>query len=380
MFASLAPLVLSGVIDNTVRGAVVLHLLCTDADEPLRIEMQGDCLADIAGCKVGFTHTSSTLPAGSQADVMELLRGYGGDVRLGDITLSRRERVGRGRSAKLRNLLSIEFFLGSRVRLFIETPDFSFRFLEPPCWIMGEAEENIRLLLNRDVMRDHVLYSVAHFQGPAFTAAQEDGIPISDWDVRLNRAEAYMALLSSVREKYRGRPDACLCEAYVFDRPDLLAEAAEEWDAVRARGGNPARKLAVRRYDWEVLDFLEPDQVDSVMQAVRHPLFCDTSRVTEAVNEHVVKRMAVDLSAKPVHDFLTSYSAIISHLLATLLIMQDGGYDSALVLRRLVNIGKRLLALIKIIQFLPEPARRPVQDATEILVHHLGDFYATMDH
>ena len=56
MLAQIAPLITRGVVDNTTPGYVELRLWGIDEGEPIDILLTGNCLADIAGCRVNFTN------------------------------------------------------------------------------------------------------------------------------------------------------------------------------------------------------------------------------------------------------------------------------------------------------------------------------------
>ena len=54
MLADLTPIIRNGIIDNTTRGTIRLMLWCEGETAPIALEMAGNCLQDIAGCRVKF--------------------------------------------------------------------------------------------------------------------------------------------------------------------------------------------------------------------------------------------------------------------------------------------------------------------------------------
>ena len=92
MFAIISPLILRGVIDNTLEDLIDLRLWCADGEEPIHYRLRGNCLRDIAGCRVEFDNKGETRtdPPDRERTVLSLLREAASDVVAGDITLSLR--------------------------------------------------------------------------------------------------------------------------------------------------------------------------------------------------------------------------------------------------------------------------------------------------
>ncbi len=367
MLALISPLIIRGTIDNTVRGHIALHLWCSGGGEPLHIEMSGNCRQDIAGCRVQFEnrrHIGNTM---HEADVLGQLRAHRGAFVAGDITLSRRVRTGKRGRGCVHNLLSVEFFVESRVRVLIESSEFRFRIL-PGNWRPGWEEDAVQALLNREAMHEHVLYTVANFRGSS-VALTGPGFPPCEWDARINRAEAYMAIVPSVHEKYRSMPGGYLSEAYVVDRPDILTMAAIDQDE-----GRPLP----REHRWEIIDFIEPEYVDEVVQAMQHPLFCTTSEVTDAVRHHLIDPAGADVDKRIAAVFLAQYAGIISHILSTLLLTQEADYPPAQANQRMTNLRQRLTRLHELAAPLPGRHREPLHTALNKLLRGLQDYGSTI--
>ncbi len=369
MLAFITPLISQGVIDNTQRDRIELTLTLNHGGEPLHLELCGNCLQDIAGCRVEFELTGSSptprAEGAAEPSSLQLLRAHKGEFIAGDITLSRRERAGNS----VHNLLSIEFFAEARVRVLIQAASFRFR-IERGSWRLSAEEDTVARLLNREVLHAHVLSSVRHYRGAtvAFTGAD---FPLCHWDVRLNRAEAYMSIIPTLREKYHSEPDGPLSEAYLVDRTDLLTDAAEAED--RCGHGVPPRPHA-----WELIDFVEPEHVDQVSQAMQHPLFADTSRMSEAVLEHILAACGEGVPAEFVQHFLPPYAGVVSHILSTLLLTMDERYCIETAARRLETLRHRLAKLAECIEALPEARRVPLLRACDRLASSLSAFCSTL--
>ncbi len=369
MLALLSALVTHGVIDNTLRGHLVLELHLATGGAPLRVEMRGDCLQDIAGCRVEFENGLATQPKAKvegEPEVVQLIRRHKGTFFAGDITLSRREYTG----SAVHNLLSIEFFVEARVRVLVQSVRFRATITRGS-WRLNREEAAVQCLLNREVMHEHVLYSVRHFRGGT-VALTGSSFPLCPWDVRLNRAEAYMSIMPTLREKYRCEPGGYLSEAYLVDRTDLLTEAAELEDSY---GHGSIRR---REHHWEMMDFIEPEYVDQVEQAMRHPLFHDTSRLTDAVREHIIEACGKGVEQEMAQTFIPLYSAFVSHILATLLLTQEEDYPVETAALRLDNLRQRLADLGEGIDTLPETHRKPLRQALSTLSSTLATFCSTL--
>ncbi len=369
MLALISPLISRGVIDNTVRDRIVLELALAAGGDPLRVELSGNCLQDIAGCRVEFENGLAATPKGEQErepDIVQLLRTHEGDFLTGDITLSRREFTG----STVHNLLSVEFFIGARVRVLLQSVRFRFTVTRGS-WRLTEEEAAVQRLLNREVMHEHVLYSVRHFRSATVALTGPD-FPLCAWDARLNRAEAYMSIIPTLREKYRCEPQGHLSEAYLVDRTDLLTEAAEEEDAY---GHHAAPR---HLYDWEMIDFIEPEYVDQVTKAMHHPLFYDTSRMTEAVKEHIIDQCGKAAEREMVQTFIPLYSALVSHILATLLLTMEADYPVETAALRMETLRRRLADLGEGIDTLPAAQRTPLAKALATLTTTLTTFCSTL--
>ncbi len=368
MLAFIVPLVSRGVIDNTVRDRIVMELELAHGGEPLRLEMEGNCLQDIAGCRVEFENGQAIKPqaeGSNEPEVVQLLRSHAGRFLAGDITLSRRERTGQ----TIHNLLSVEFFVEARVRVLLQSARFRFKITRGS-WRLSHAEDAVQRLLNREVMHEHVLYSVRHFRGASLMLTGPT-FPLCPWDIRLNRAEAYMTIMPTLREKYRCEPDGHLSEAYLVDRTDLLTDAAEQEDAF-GHGSTHSR------HPWELIDFVEPEHVDQVTEAMHHPLFYETSRTTDVVKEHLIDQYGKAVSKELVQSFIPPYSSLVSNILSTLLLTMDEEYCVETAALRTATLCHRLHDLENTLAPLPAAQRTPLLKALSTLAGSLSAFCSTL--
>ena len=286
---------------------------------------------------------------------------------MGDITLSARRREATP-PHRLHNLLSIEFFLGTQYRVLIELARFRSD-ISLPQWTMSWEDETAQSFCNTEALRAHVAYSTEQFTGPAMTDIRLGDFPSCDWDLRLNRAEARMTIYQSVHEKYRGRPDARLCEAYVMELEDLLADYAAE-DEAHLPPTPESGKLA------ELADFTEPEYREAMRSAMNHPIFRTITELTE-----LVRRRLPDSALSPeTEDYIHNYSAVVSHLLATLLLTHQEKFPRKLAQRRLKLLAKRVQRLVapsEYVPFSPE-SRRDLHAVAGDLPQRIADFAAQL--
>lgn len=371
MLAVISPLIERGVIDNTARDIIDLRLWCTDGMEPLHYQMQGNCLRDIAGCRVEFVNklTARPQPNGSELPLLHRLRKQGEKVLAGDITLSRRAVEPNNRRGVV-NQLSLEFFIGNEIRLLVESSDYTFT-LSLPAWTMSWEEENVQRLLNRENLRAHVAASVRRYRGPSLAQLGED-MPRCDWDDRLNKAEAYMAIYPTLREKYAFEPDGYLSEAYVLDRVDFLGKEADADEA------HMPPESCSWGHSWEVLDFIDKPWVEFVRRAMHHPLFLETSRVTAVVQERLLG--SGEAPHAVADEFLKRYAGIVSHILSTILLTQQADCPASLACARVHVLCKRLRMLPALCRNMPASCRTPLTEATLSLLNQLEEFIPTIPH
>ena len=366
MLALLTPLISHGVIDNTVRDTVTLQLWGIDGGEPLEFHLHGNCLRDIAGCRVSFVNNGAAPERTEEHRVLRTLRDDQRMPYLGDITLSRRERDldnKRGMS----NLLSIEFFLSREMRVLIETSLFTFD-ISLPQWSMSWEEANAQAFLNMEALRAHVEENVKRFRSAAFNDINNNGFPPCDWDYRLNRAEACMSIYPTIRSKYRFSEDASNSIAYVMDRNDILDRHAAEDEAHLPPG---------ETREWGMLDFVEPAYAQEVDRAMHHRLFQTTNRLTDLVQHHVLEPSGGRISEDG-QRFVNGYSVLVSHILATILLVRQRQFPAELALRRARAITARLQMLAQYAEKLD--AAPKLRNAVDALLERLDEFVSKLQH
>lgn len=371
MLAVISPLIARGVIDNTARGLIDLQLWCTDGLEPLHMRMRGDCLRDIAGCRLEFTNTGAGSPPAQVPELLTALRSHSHNYTAGDITFSRRTQDNDNRGA-ISNLLSIEIFVNEEARLLVELSSIPFS-ISLPQWEQSWEDDNVQRILNMEALRAHININVAKYRGPGIAGLGAD-MPPCIWDYRLNKAEAYMAIYPSIHDKYGPVPGGYLSAAFVMERTDFLGREAAADEA------NMPPDPEVMNHDWEVLDFLPKEQAKAVRKSMHHKLFREASHMTALVQQLLLHGSEKLKSSKEAADFLSAYASIVSHTLATILLTEEDNYDTELADHRIRVLMARIQGLRALTGPLPAPCREPICKAADQFLSNMQHFSTSLRH
>ncbi len=372
MLATLTPLIARGVIDNTLQDLIDLRLWCNDGAEPLHLRMRGNCRRDIAGCRVEFTNTAAGSPPAAMPPLIEEIRHCAGTadrITTGDITFSRRV-VEKDNRHGIGNCLYIEFFVDVSTRVLLEFNAVKFD-ISLPQWNPTWEGDNLQAILNLEALRSHVRTNVKRYKGPALHGLNTE-IPACDWDYRLNRAEACMAIYPTIKEKFAPIPGGYISAAFVMDRTDFLGRLATEEEA------NMPPDNSVTDHDWEVTDFMAPYEKD-MQRAMHHPLFTELAAMTAVVQEQLIHRSNPELETSP-HGaaFLQVYATLVTHTLATILLTGQREYPAPFATRRMELLCTRLSKISDLAEKLPESCRQKLQLAAESLMRNMRLFITTI--
>jgi len=198
--------VLRGKIDNRTRGRVTGEIWLAGIDQPLVLELTGDCAPDLAGCELSFENPAS-IPMTTKPPAPQQ-RGPAGDVtaarkvRVFDVSTEEAlamSRRGQTPSEHVANAMYLEWFSEHSGRVVIESADYRLRISEP-AWRytkeeIGERERRI-----------------AEEETPFAIAITQDG-ETQEWDeVRyeqfLRESDALTEKYGRLLEKYADHPDS----------------------------------------------------------------------------------------------------------------------------------------------------------------------------
>ncbi len=369
MLSDITHIIKKGTVDNTVPGTVTLTLECVEIEEPLTFTLEGDCLRDLAGCRLDFVnpHHTGTLRAKEQT-FLEIITQRGEYLHIGDFTASRRLCDLDNKRAR-RNLLSLEIFDIDGGRILIESSSMELTIGEHR-WQMEPTDEYAQIMSNQDMYRSHVQQFIDSYTG--ILDDENDPLPSIPWDGRLRRAEAAAVIYPSVPAKYRQEADGLVRESYVLNRTDRLAELACDEETGRPTESNFFHNAGV-------LDFLLPGEVDAVREAMRHPVFESLSNLTQEIQstlQHLLEDTEHgDREPNPtVSEIMRVHGFIVPHVLATILQSQENIIDPPILTSRIEGLLRRIQKDIRLLHQIPAETSRQIIVLAEDLMRQLTDF------
>jgi hypothetical protein len=225
--------VVRGEIDNTVEGRVTGRIWLAGREDPMVLDLQGDCWRDLAGSRLTFVNPSPC----EQADCQLLVGEQSGIV--GDMTASRKIKLplgGRREPARLhrlpndepfewRNTLYLEWFCRRNGRIVIESSDYELH-LSPHVWQTDEDAEEAQKLANLHAMRDFMAQVIRRRDCSA-DVSESDSLDEYEWEERLKESDRLTDAYQEVLEKYLDDPDSERKEAFVMGWDGLLGALAE---------------------------------------------------------------------------------------------------------------------------------------------------------
>jgi hypothetical protein len=227
-----------GEIDNTVEGRTTGRIWLAGRDEPLILNLDGDCWRDLAGTRLQFENPSPK----SNPDAEALDMDQAGIV--GDMTASRKNKVPTVSEEEFhelyqnhqdiphewRNTLYLEWFSEINGRVVIETYSFKLT-ISPHEWEMDEDAEEAQKLANLNSMRDFMAQVIRRRnpEGPEPDISEE--LDEFAWEERLKESDRLTDAYQEVLEKYMEDSDSEQKEAFVMGWDGLLDALADRDEA-----------------------------------------------------------------------------------------------------------------------------------------------------
>ena len=273
--------VVKGEIDNRDRGRVTGRVWLQGQEEPLRLDLRGNALRDIAGSRLCFEcpnprpMTDPYPPAVEQAGVV------------GDMTASRRvktwampfeeawerKKAGEEVPTQIANCLYLEWFSERNGRVVIETVDFRITEMSEPEWRMTEAEERRQQEQNAKAIATFVATATEAIERARESAPPDDEGPMDEfeWERFMKESDQRSELHRALCEKYEGHPDAerLIAREMGWDWLDdaLDADARGAFDEARAADDDEPLPELIPRPETEGVDWIRTEEGD-----VCHPL------------------------------------------------------------------------------------------------------------
>jgi hypothetical protein len=280
--------VVRGEIDNTVEGKTSGRLWVFGRDQPVVLDLNGDCWRDLAGTRLTFRNPEPKPQPG--ADLAPVQLGV-----VGDMTASRKNKVPLVSEDELaalyaakeeipfcwKNTLYLEWFSETNGRVVIETCDFELEVSER-LWEMDEDSEEAQKLANMHAMRDFMNHLIRRVEPPEnSTGGDEDEF---QWEKRLKESDRLADAYQEVLEKYLDDPDAERKEAFAMGWDGLLEALADESEGVEPepKGWQPEVVSDDDEDDWEEEDPFRQHP----LQAKAHEVVIRGIDLTRAGDEH----------------------------------------------------------------------------------------------
>jgi len=196
-----------GVLDNRQRDLVTGEIWFAGKPAPIRLELRGNFLRDLAGRHVTFENPAPIPAENLSLDNLQI-------GMTGDITASRRVNVvapapGEPVRQQKANALYIEWFGEINGRIVIEAIDFRIE-MSAPAWIMSADLEQMQIEANRESFR-HWLEHLSEIEDMDDDhILNQSNRPLNEfeWEQLLKDSDRKNERLGEVLEKYHGHPDS----------------------------------------------------------------------------------------------------------------------------------------------------------------------------
>ncbi len=192
--------VVRGEIDNTIHKKTTGKIWLKDREEPLELELRGDCMRDIAGCRLLFTNDKPE--KSDDVDLACLQTGV-----TGEMTASRKIKYYSESSESVRvsrtgNCLYLEWFSDVNGRVLLEGPDFKVEVLESS-WYMTQDDEKAQI--------QAVAGNMARWEDEIREYGSDEverrRLNEFEWERNLRESDALTDRFSKVLEKYLDHPN-----------------------------------------------------------------------------------------------------------------------------------------------------------------------------
>lgn len=230
--------VVRGLIQNIVPGRVVGTVWLKGLNQPIELNLRGNCYRDLAGARLEFKNPDPVEGDYSGFDIFQ-------EGTVGDMTASKKVKITNdseptysdsedGPIYSLSNCLYLEWFSESNGRVLIESVDFSWK-VSLPKWSLSEAAEKEQQEANKQAM-----FKFMDELSRALDPAEQRDTPSEEemdefqWEAYLQKTDARSDMLLELFEKYENDPQ---CEEIIaqamgweIESMDVTEEFFDEWD------------------------------------------------------------------------------------------------------------------------------------------------------
>ncbi|MGE4489378.1 MAG: hypothetical protein AB7E95_07540 [Kiritimatiellales bacterium] len=292
--------VVRGEIDNRIKGTVTGRIWLAGADDPIHLQLEGNCRRDMAGYLLTFENPKPEKTDDEHTGLNPVQNGLVGDMTASrkvwvlDIPIEEAYRMNK-RSGKppehMANYLYLEWYSDFNGRVVIESTDYRISISEPS-WLMTEEEEGAQCKANGKAIvkwMERLTGAVSAVQRREDIEAAEDKTWSSDddapmdefqWEKFMKKSDARTDRMMKLYEKYDGVEPEEL--ERLIAREMGWSHVEDDLDA-KASAELPETETPGSKLETEEFDMPEPDPLKEGIDWIRdeddhpvHPLYLRT--------------------------------------------------------------------------------------------------------
>ncbi|MBD5779397.1 hypothetical protein IEN85_07810 [Pelagicoccus sp. NFK12] len=303
--------VVRGLIQNIVPGRVVGTVWLKGLNQPIELNLKGNCYRDLAGARLEFRNPKPIEGDYSGFDIFQ-------EGTVGDMTASKKvktppdledleETTELPPAFKLANCLYLEWFSESNGRVLIETLDFTWK-VSLPKWTLSADAERDQQEANKQAMFNF-MDELSRALDPAEQREEpmEEDMDEFQWEAFLQKSDARSDMLLELFEKYENAPD---CEEIIaqamgweIDSMEVTEEFFEDWEVDQNGEGSDS--------DFEYLP--------------NHPLIVSMMEITSKLyDESESRKLLSEDTSNPWNQLIWHGQMTVSKLIAALEQVSEG--------------------------------------------------------
>lgn len=239
--------VVRGLIQNIVPGRVVGTVWLKGLNQPLELNLKGNCYRDLAGARLEFRNKKPVEGDYTGLDIFQ-------EGTVGDMTASKKVKIlldpgemdadteQEQPDYSLANCLYLEWFSESNGRVLIESVDFTWK-VSLPKWSLSAEAERDQQEANMQAMFNF-MDELSRALDPAIPGEEPENEDMDEfqWEAYLQKSDARSDMLLELFEKYENDPNCeeIIAEAmgWEIDSMEVTEEFFDEWDLENEQGGN----------------------------------------------------------------------------------------------------------------------------------------------
>lgn len=229
--------VIRGEINNSRKGTVALKLWLVGVENPLEIQLDGDCLRDLAGTHFTFNHTPIEQPKRLEVDLSGITSGQVGEITAScRLCIHRPNGSGGYNKPELVNVLRLEFFC-EMGRVLLESFNFTSELINKT-WSLSKESEFAQRACNFAEWQNHIAAA------PKLDLSSD--------------AQALATLYDEIHQRFANTFDFDQNEAALMGWTGILTALADEGESITPIGIESKQELD-DKVKAELDDFLADD-------------------------------------------------------------------------------------------------------------------------